>query len=215
MRLSLPQPVHTRSAIGKEHCLLGAEIRNFCWADPDSKVHGANMGPIWGRQDPGGPHVGPMNIAILDVLWNVRTFCFRRKRIFLCNSIMQSRQFWITFELPTLDVNRNKFHFMYLIEKSCWNKYNGYIYASLHAVPIQKNGLTGALLLTGLILIPAWISNYIHWGRVTHICVNKLTIIGSNNGLSPGRRQALIWTNAGILLIGPLGTNFSEILIEI
>ena len=54
-----------------------------------------------------------------------------------------------------------------------------------------------------------------HWGRVTHICVVKLTIIGSDNGLSPGRRQAIIWTNAGILLIGPLGTNFSEILIEI
>ena len=31
---------------------------------PDSKVHGANMGPIWGRQDPGGPHVGPMNFTI-------------------------------------------------------------------------------------------------------------------------------------------------------
>ena len=31
---------------------------------PDSKVHGANMGPIWGRQDPGGSHVGPMNFAI-------------------------------------------------------------------------------------------------------------------------------------------------------
>ena len=31
---------------------------------PDSKVHGANMGPIWGRQDPGGPNVGPMNLAI-------------------------------------------------------------------------------------------------------------------------------------------------------
>ena len=30
---------------------------------PDSKVHGANMGPTWGRQDPGGPHVGPMNLA--------------------------------------------------------------------------------------------------------------------------------------------------------
>ena len=53
-----------------------------------------------------------------------------------------------------------------------------------------------------------------HWGRVTHICVSKLTIIGSDNGLSPGRRQAIIWTNAGIFLIGPLGTNFSEILIE-
>ena len=53
-----------------------------------------------------------------------------------------------------------------------------------------------------------------HWGRVTHICVSKLIIIGSDNSLSPGRRQAIIWTNAGILLIGPLGTNFSEILIE-
>ena len=54
-----------------------------------------------------------------------------------------------------------------------------------------------------------------HWGRVTHICVCNLTIIGSDNGLSPGRRQAIIWTNAGILLIRPLRTNFSEILIEI
>ena len=33
-----------------------------------------------------------------------------------------------------------------------------------------------------------------HWGRVTHICVGKLTIIASDNGLSPGRRQAIIWT---------------------
>ena len=50
---------------------------------------------------------------------------------------------------------------------------------------------------------------------MTHICVGKLTIIGSDNGLSPDRRQAIIWTNAGILLIGPLGTKFSEILIKI
>ena len=48
--------------------------------------------------------------------------------------------------------------------------------------------------------------------RVTHICVNKLTIIGSDNGLSPGRRQAIIWTNAGISLIRNLGRNVSEIL---
>ena len=54
-----------------------------------------------------------------------------------------------------------------------------------------------------------------HWGRVTHICVSKLTNIGSDNGLSAGRRQAIIWTNAGILLFGPLGTNFSENLIGI
>ena len=53
------------------------------------------------------------------------------------------------------------------------------------------------------------------WRRVTHIYVSKLTTIGSDNGLSPGRLQPIIWTNAGILLMGPLGTNFSEILIEI
>ena len=61
------------------------------------------------------------------------------------------------------------------------------------------------------------------WGRVIDICIGDLTIyasmnrvsIGSANGLSPGRRRAIIWTNDGMLLIGPLGTNFSEILIEV
>ena len=54
------------------------------------------------------------------------------------------------------------------------------------------------------------LSELTHWGRVTHICVGKLTNIHSDNGLSPERRQAIIWTNVGILLIGHLGTNFSE-----
>ena len=82
----------------------------------------------------------------------------------------------------------------------------------------------GMKLLTYDFLVPVNYKNVIfqthvsgltHWGRVTHTCVSKLTIIGSDNGLSPDRRQAIIWTNAGILLIGPLGTNFSEIVIEI
>ena len=59
------------------------------------------------------------------------------------------------------------------------------------------------------------INGLTHWGRVTHICVGKLVIIGSDNGLSPGRRQAIIWTNAGLLSIGTLETNFSEIPIEL
>ena len=46
-----------------------------------------------------------------------------------------------------------------------------------------------------------------HWGRVRHICVSQLIIIGSDNGLSPDRRQAIIWTNYGILLFEPLGKN--------
>ena len=55
----------------------------------------------------------------------------------------------------------------------------------------------------------------IHWGLVTHICLSELTIIASNNGLSPGWRQAIIWNNDGLLLIEPLGTNFCEISIRI
>ena len=54
-----------------------------------------------------------------------------------------------------------------------------------------------------------------HWDRVTHVCVGNLSIIGSDNGLSPGRCQAIICTNAGILYSGPLGTKFCDILIKI
>ena len=50
---------------------------------------------------------------------------------------------------------------------------------------------------------------------MTQICISKFTIIGSDNGLLPIRHQAIIWNNAGILLIRTLGTNFSEILIQI
>ena len=83
------------------------------------------------------------------------------------------------------------------------------------------------IILNMLIVFPIWtkctfrfseyvkISPLTHWGRVMHICVGKLTIIGSDNGLSSGRRQAIIWTSAGILLIGPSGTNFNEISIAV
>ena len=77
----------------------------------------------------------------------------------------------------------------------------------------QKNEFENAVCKVSVILFRP----LTHWGRVTHrsICISKLAIIGSDNGLAPGRRQTIIWTNDGILLIGPLGTNFSEILIGI
>ena len=56
-------------------------------------------------------------------------------------------------------------------------------------------------------------SSLTHW--VMHICVIGRTNIGSDNGLSPGWRQAIIWTNVEILFSRPLGTNLNEILIEI
>ena len=48
-----------------------------------------------------------------------------------------------------------------------------------------------------------------------HIFVGKLNIINSENGLSPSRQQAIIWTNAGLLSVGTLRTYFGEILIII
>ena len=54
-----------------------------------------------------------------------------------------------------------------------------------------------------------------HWGRVTQICVSKLTIINSDKALSSGRRQAIIWTSAGILLIRSPGININDIVIKI
>ena len=66
----------------------------------------------------------------------------------------------------------------------------------------------GANLLQQLLTIYLQLT---HWGRTTHICVSKLTIIASDNGLSPGRRKAIIWNNAGIFSIGLLWTNLSEI----
>ena len=50
---------------------------------------------------------------------------------------------------------------------------------------------------------------------MTHICVGNLNVIGSDNGLLPGQRQAITWTIVEILLIGPLETNFNEIFIRI
>ena len=54
--------------------------------NPDSKVHGANMGPIWGRQDPDGPHVGPMNFAIWEINFYICTGA-TNKRTYLLKCI--------------------------------------------------------------------------------------------------------------------------------
>ena len=88
-------------------------------------------------------------------------------------------------------------------------------YKKYHDINCDRliNGNTVKLPL----LVPINTRNFIltHWGRVMHICVSNLTIIDSDNGLLPDWRQTIICTNAGILLIGPLGTNFSENIIGI
>ena len=81
--------------------------------------------------------------------------------------------------------------------------------------PLRRKDANSVTTVPADVPVPNCDKPLIHWGRVTHLCVGKLTIIGSDNGLSPGRRQAIICTNAGLFLIGHLATNFSEILIAI
>ena len=97
-----------------KHCSDSAKIRITIWAHkghyPDSKIHGANMGPTWGRQDPGGPHVRPMNFAIwvyilpssatLSVLCNYFTEnlkCHDRTALYFRMSYNYNR-IWYTFK---------------------------------------------------------------------------------------------------------------------
>ena len=87
----------------------------------------------------------------------------------------------------------------------------------IQSIKYQWNlyGLIKTEVLQWFFYTNLWALVLTQWGRVKQICVSEIIIIGSDNGLLPGQRQAIIWTNAGILLIGPLGINFSEILIEI
>ena len=133
------------------------------------------------------------------------------------------------------------FNFFWFMKKHCWKletkvasprdqwwyadtefihvSYYIYIYGSgngyMNSPDDYHNGCQYDNFITIVMVMIICIMVLTQWGRVTHICVGKLTIIASDNGLSPGRRQAIIWTNAGISLIGSLGTNFSDILIGI
>ena len=112
-----------------------------------------------------------------------------------------------------LTIFSNAFSWMKTYEfqlKFHWNMFlNGLIDNKSALVQIMASHRTGNKRIIWSNNDPVhWpgLNELIHWDRVTdiYICVRKLTIIGQDNGLSPGRRQAIIWTNAGMFLIGPL-----------
>ena len=113
---------------------------------------------------------------------------------------------WTFFQLPNASNGSNNGWAPIRREPIIWTN-GGLVYSRIYNFASMRS-LTHIYASLGL-------NELTHWGRVTHICVSDLTSIGSDNGLSPGRRQAIIRTNAGILLIRPLGTNFSEFLVEI
>ena len=116
-------------------------------------------------------------------------------RVNLCYFLFQSLSHYVNY--PEMSASSS----VYPSDWQCWRH-------KKTAVP-PKVGFMVTLFSDAVLLVKT------HSGQVTHTCVSKLTIISSDNGLAPGRRQAIVWTNVGILLIGLLGTNFSEISIVI
>ena len=136
--------------------------------------------------------------------WSLHVFIKHKKWAHLLSVVYKSNKTWsITYWCLCGSNDR------VLLMNSLWpSEATGHIDLCQHWLKAPNYCLNQNLIIEVLNVLT-------HWGRVTHICVSKLTIIGSDNGLSPDRRQTLIWNNAGLLLIGPLGTNFSEILIKI
>ena len=89
----------------------------YMGTDPDSKVYVANMGPIWGRQDPGGPHAGPMIFAI----WGPMTTHWTLGDL---NTILDNRVISITYEWSTSDIVDNYLQYLESKTPRCQWKYN-------------------------------------------------------------------------------------------
>ena len=102
-----------------------------------------------------------------------------------------------------------------LMSISLWNQHGGSAAFLLKNYKFHSDWLALIPVFWFFKILQDLIRCLTHCGRATHICISKLSIIGSDNGLSPGWCQAIIWTNARILLFPNFGTNFSVILSEI
>ena len=81
----------------------------------------------------------------------------------------------------------------------CVHWFPGVITLHIFHISVHKTLHKNAICCYGRNFLSKCLLWLTHWGRVAHICVSNLTIIGSDNGLWPGRRQAIIWTSDGIL----------------
>ena len=154
-------------------------------------------GAIWAQAH----HVGTISPWLFDTLrprWNGHHFADIFKGIFL------NENFWILNKILLKYVPKGLiYNIAALVQMMAWRRTG--------AKPLSE----AMLVCSTDAYISLSLSELTHWDRVMHLGISKLTVIGSNNGLLPGRRQAIIWTNVGILSIGPLGKNFSENLVGI
>ena len=160
---------------------------------------------------------GPLWINFSEILIDINTFSFKKMHL----KMTYAKKNYVYF------VSAQCFNYLCLLHvKKSYNKQINILCFSqtIHQTPkwVTFLFLSLATQFQQLPVQPMmkisskwWLSDLTHWGQVTHICVSKVTIIGPDNGLPPGWCRAIIWTNAGLLLIQTMGTNFSETLSEI
>ena len=149
VNICLVCPVLNGIILSKFTCLFYRTILYL-----DSKVHGANMGPIWDWQDPGGPMLAPWTLLsgyVSTALYRLAPY----------SGILA---FWLI-----------------------WFAYHTTLSKALYYVILSYKSSTSLTFVKS-----AFENHWTHWGLVTHMCFSKLSIIGSDNGLSPGRCQAII-----------------------
>ena len=154
-------------------------------------------------------------LNVLIIYWTLRYFCFLD---YICHfAPLITKTFSICLE-KWITKNELSWHHTGLLIIKAIGK-NIYRCSWYHALPSWtcywwSQDHTAAVMRpeNSIMINKTYIT---HWSRVTIMCVSKLTIIGSDNGLSPDQHQTSIWTNVEILLIWDWGTNLSEILIEI
>ena len=148
-----------------------------------------------------------------DLTVTVITYPRLNFREFLLVKAVPGKKFVLCFVIvKCLFLSENFAHVFWLqsLRVHCWTDNK----STLVEVMACRQRWQPMTKVTNAIMISSGQNELTHWGRVTHTYVAKLTIIGSDNGLSPERRQAIIWTSAGILLIGPLRTRNWNIFIE-
>ena len=141
----------------------------------------------------------------------------------LCLPYCQTLVSVLCQSLPSRALYIKSFHFYFRLYGTVWDRLKRWVYAGMLAVGPWSDkcwSLSACKLIeaewciygsasghgTVAVLLPGFaINSFVTW----HICIVNVIIIGSDDGLSPDRCQAIIWTT-GILLIGPLGTNFMK-----
>ena len=170
-------------------------------------------------------------VPILSVCMIAKKFCIQRTytRVYIyCMVVWRWRKIYILYVCTSVHKCTLSFYMMlnkYIDSVSDYQaeshkglvrrKSSEIFIVSLIAAWIKQENSTQHNLHTHMCQFPinpinsTWPGDLLtHWGRVTQICFSKLTIIGSDNVLAPGRRQAIIWTNDGTLLFSKIRNKF-------